>query len=341
MADIKDTEIRIIGDDKSFDSTRPLQGQKVTKKEEDNVSKFNIPEGRLVKNHRSYGCLKPLIVILLLIVILCLILLFIRINRSNSHVRLGNSHNDLGNYPSILMESTDIESRFEDFSTQNINHIDSVLSDNSGTENSYCEIIEETINGIPIRVFLPINLLPDLFVGKIDQNDNSILLALQAADIRKDNGMIVGACVDNGEIISKGIAKQGYVAIIENKISIGVSEHSPLFEDAVEKSGDFFRQYPLVVNGEIFDNRPKNVSIRRAICERNGKICIVETLQPVSFHDFSQILVDYHVNNAVYLVGSKYACGFYRDENQSLKSWGDPKFSNEKNISYLIWRRQN
>ena len=43
------------------------------------------------------------------------------------------------------------------------------------------------------------NAVPDFHVGKLDQNDKSIILAMQAADIRKDNGKIVGACVYNGD----------------------------------------------------------------------------------------------------------------------------------------------
>ena len=46
-----------------------------------------------------------------------------------------------------------------------------------------------------------------------------------------------------------GLSKKGYVSIIEDKITVGVADNSPLFEEATEKGGYFFRQYPLVNNG--------------------------------------------------------------------------------------------
>lgn len=104
-----------------------------------------------------------------------------------------------------------------------------------------------------------------------------MIYAAQAADVRADNGGVVGAFVLNGEPRSWGVSKKGYCASINGKVTIGVAENSPLFESNRREGGYFFRQYPLVSNGEVIDNEPKGKSIRRAICDRQGEIFMVET----------------------------------------------------------------
>ena len=61
-------------------------------------------------------------------------------------------------------------------------------------------------------------------------------------------------------------------------------------------NGYFFRQYPLVKDGQVIDNEPKGKSIRRAICDRQGEIFMVETGSIESFHDFAQALADLGVD---------------------------------------------
>ncbi len=80
-----------------------------------------------------------------------------------------------------------------------------------------------------------------------------------------------------GEPHSWGLSKKGFCASINGKVTVGVAENSPLFEKTTEDEGCFFRQYPLVSNGQVIDNEPKGKSIRRAICDRQGEIFMVET----------------------------------------------------------------
>ena len=147
-------------------------------------------------------------------------------------------------------------------------------------------------------------------------------------------------CVYNGEVVGKGLAKKGYVSIIQGKMRIGVTDHSPLFEAAIQEGGDFFRQYPLVADGVMIENQPKGKAVRRAICQRGSSFFVAESLTPESFHDFAQALQDLNIDNAVYLVGSQYALGFLRDINSKLHEWGESKFAKAKNISYLVWKKE-
>lgn len=208
----------------------------------------------------------------------------------------------------------------------------------------YTEIKDTLINDIPIKIFIPHNAEMLLHVGKMDKEDKSVIYAAQAADVRADNGGIVGAFVLNGEPKAWGLSKKGFCASINGEVTIGVAENSPLFEKATEEGGYFFRQYPLVSNGQVIDNEPKGKSIRRAICDRQGEIFMVETGSTESFHDFAQALADLGVDQAVYLVGSS-AYGWAIDKAGTIHEFGEDNYYTgrrrmPKNTNYIVWKRK-
>ena len=212
-------------------------------------------------------------------------------------------------------------------------------------QKGFTEIRDTLINDISIRLFIPHNAEMSLHVGKMNRDDESVIYAAQAADVRADNGGIVGAFVLNGEPLAWGLSKKGFCASINGVVTVGVADNSPLFEQATEVGGHFFRQYPLVSNGELVDNAPKGKSVRRAICDRRGEIFMVESGTPESFHAFAQALVDLGVDQAVYLVGSS-AYGWAVDESGAVHEFGEDNYYTgrrrmPKNTSYIVWRRTN
>ena len=210
------------------------------------------------------------------------------------------------------------------------------------TGKGFIEIADTTINDIPMRLYLPHHVSMSLQLGAIDRKDSTILFAAQAADVRADNGGIVGAFVLEGEPKAWGLSKNGYCAIINDTVRVGVANNSPLFEEATEKGGYFFRQFPLVDNGMLVENEQKGKSVRRALCDRNGEIFTVETLSAESFHDFAQALTDLGVDNAIYLVGSN-AYGWATDADGLRHEFGNPEPPKKKwkNISYLVMRNKD
>ncbi len=203
----------------------------------------------------------------------------------------------------------------------------------------YTEIRDTLVNDIPLRIYIPHNAELTLHVGTMDREDKSVVYAAQAADVRADNGGIVGAFVLKGEPLAWGLSKKGFCASINGEVTIGVADNSPLFEKATEEGGYFFRQYPLVSNGEVIDNEPKGKSIRRAICDRQAEIFMVETGTTESFHDFAQALADLGVDQAVYLVGST-AYGWALDETGAKHEFGkDEHRRMPENTSYIVWRK--
>lgn len=208
----------------------------------------------------------------------------------------------------------------------------------------FTEIQDTTINDIPMRIYIPHNAEMSLHIGKMDKSDQSVVFTAQAADIRADNGGIVGAFVLNGVPKAWGLSKRGYCASIDGVVTVGVADNSPLFEQATERGGHFFRQYPLVDNGVLVENEPRGKSVRRAICDRYGEIFIVETQTAESFHDFAQALVDLGVDNAIYIVGGS-AYGWAVDADGERHEFGDDNFYTgrrkmPKNTSYLVWRKR-
>ncbi len=204
------------------------------------------------------------------------------------------------------------------------------------TGKAYTEHLELTINDIPLDIYIPHNAKPSLAIGTPDIFDKNIVLVTQAADIRADNGKINGAYVLAGKPMAWGLSKKGYVGIIDDKITVGVADNSPLFEEATEKGGYFFRQYPLVDNGVLVENEPKGKAIRKAICDRAGEIIVVMSISPESFHDFAQALVDLQVDNAVYLVGSD-SFGFFRDKYDHFTQICEKKRGGYKYENYIKW----
>lgn len=205
----------------------------------------------------------------------------------------------------------------------------------------FIEMTDTIINDIPLRLYLPHHMSMSLYVGAVDRNDPSILFATQAADVRADNGGIVGAFVLKGEPLAWGLSKKGFCAIINDTVTVGVADNSPLFEEATEKDGYFFRQFPLVDNGKLVENELKGKSFRRAVCDRSREIFIAETLTIESLHDFAQALVDLGVDQAIYLVGAN-AYGWATDAEGHRHEFGNPEPPKKKwdNISYLVMQNR-
>ena len=254
-------------------------------------------------------------------ILMCVLLAVLLINREPSI--------DEENYQVVFEPENEIVEEVKDTITW--------LGDYSNTTKAYTEHLKDTINDIPLDIYIAHNAKPELCLGIPDLQDKSIVLTTQAADIRADNGKIVGAFVLKGKPLSWGLSKKGYCGIIDGKITVGVADNSPLFEEATEKGGFFFRQYPLVDNGVLVENEPKGKSIRKALCDRNGEIMVVMSKTPESFHDFAQALVDMKVDNAIYLVGSV-SFGYFRDIYDHLSIIYNKYKYGYQYENFIVWK---
>ncbi len=79
-----------------------------------------------------------------------------------------------------------------------------------------------------------------------------------------------------------------------------------------------FCQLLIVYNAEarpIGSRMRKNRTVYRALCEKNGKLCIVESKKVVTYEDFVKYLVEFKVKHALYLdMGGGWNYAWYRDQ---------------------------
>lgn len=209
--------------------------------------------------------------------------------------------------------------------------VDSIFS-----EHPYVEILDTLVGNEHLTIFIPRFAKPRLHVGTNILQDDEAVFVLQAADVRKDNGGIVGAYVLQGELLSRGQSKAGFCAIINDELTVGVSDATPYLEKAIENDGDFFRQYPLVVAGQMVENKLKLSSLRRALAEWNGETVVVMSRNRMTLNQFAETLVDLGVTNAIYLIGSA-SYGFAKDENGDRIIFGQKKKNPAEKSNYIVW----
>lgn len=215
--------------------------------------------------------------------------------------------------------------------------IDSPATDSIVPAKGFVEISDTVVNAIPLSIFTPFASTPRLQIGAEALRDSDAVLVVQAADIRGDNGMIVGSFVVDGKLLSTGQSKTGFCAIIGGTPIIGVADSTPYLEQALESGGYFFRQYPLVVGNQVVENKPKGKALRKALAEWNGRMVVVMSRGRVTFHDFAQALVDMGVSNAIYLVGSA-AYGVATDASGNRIEFGIEQPEPAEFINYMVWK---
>ncbi len=201
----------------------------------------------------------------------------------------------------------------------------------------YASRRDTTVNGERLIILTPHGAIPTLEVGNSLVADTTVILAAQAADIRRDNGEIAGTYVLKGELISKGEAKAGYCSIVNGVINIGVADATPMLEQVLMSDGYFFRQYPLVAASQLIENKPPGKARRRALAEIDGTMSVVTSADGLTFHDFSQALIDAGVRNAIYLVGAR-STAFYNNQDGRRHFIGPVDENAPENINYIVWR---
>jgi hypothetical protein len=107
---------------------------------------------------------------------------------------------------------------------------------------AYTEVMDTMINDIPLRIYIPHNAVMSLQRGELDIEDTTIVYVAQAADIRADNGEIVGGFVINGAPLTRSVSKLGYCACVNGEIHVGMAKNTDLFDKAVQTGDCFFLQ---------------------------------------------------------------------------------------------------
>ena len=181
----------------------------------------------------------------------------------------------------------------------------------------FTSVTDTVANGIKLSILTPTDAVPTLVIGREALEDST-------------------AFVVDGELAGKGEAKAGFCSIINGELTVGVADATPMLEQALTADGCFFRQYPLVVGGQIVENKPKGRAIRKALAETEGKVCVIVSRDRATFHDFSQALVDMGIRNAIYLVGGDSAFSYKGSDGIRHTSGRVPEGMD--NVNFIVWR---
>ena len=206
-------------------------------------------------------------------------------------------------------------------------------------EESAVNVSVDSINDVPLIVYSLVNLRAELSFDLPDRNDSTFFLVTQAADVRKDNKEILGDYVFKGKQLSTGKRKTGYCAIIDGNVSLGISLNDEIKDYCIANNGYFFRQYALVIDGEIQENKLKGKAMRRALAKQGEDLYIIESVNRESLYDFSEALADLGVSDAIYLVGGDAYMLYRNRENEQLYECGDNNKFNYPTINYIIFRK--
>lgn len=305
---ISDDEIRIIG----YSSANKSENA-------DNPESFGIKDKKIVK--RQFKWLYVITIMGLLCSILTILLYIIISNSSLYSPENIEIYHQL-NADNELVITSDSNSIYSDLNYNIFTGIQNIV-----------------VNDVELTIYTPHNSRPLLYIGEYPQ-DRGVSLVAQAADIRADNGEIVGACVQEGLLLSKGQGKRGFCAIIGDSIIIGMKATTPYLEMALDENGDFFRQYSLIHDGKNGERTPKGKSIRRALCydKQNDRIIVVETKGRESYNDFKNALLDlpdYDIQEAIALVGSVDITFARKENGETYRT----EIAPQENTTYLVWRQ--
>ena len=195
----------------------------------------------------------------------------------------------------------------------------------------------QVVNDVWLNVYKILDMHAELSLDVSGYTDSTECIILQAADIRKDNRKFVGDFVLNGEKLSSGKVKKGYCAIVDGKVTIGMSTDDEVMNHCMANGGSFFRQYPLVVDGVMQPSNVKGKSIRRALAQNDDGLYIVMTDERESVHNFSEALVDMGRKDAISLVGGNKAYMYWMQEDEC---WESEDLTKVDNRNFIVFRRK-
>ena len=202
------------------------------------------------------------------------------------------------------------------------------------SNDAWLVVADTTVNDVPLTLFYPRNAHASLQIGL--PSDSTVILAALAADIRADNGNFVGDFVIDGQQLARGERKEGYCAIVDGFITIGVTGGSDVLQRTIGRRGSFFRQYALVADGQAVPPKPKGKNHRRALCMLGDEVVLVASADRESYHDFATALADLGASQAIALVGSVSPL-LYRPDGGLLHTIGES--FDDPNANYIVWHK--
>lgn len=178
------------------------------------------------------------------------------------------------------------------------------------------------VDTLGLKVIYPEFSRVELVCGTMPSKDDmDVVLVFAAAYTGKclkvfQHSNIVGMHVSGGKYYEGHIYNGAFVYYKGRwkfmSKSAEIKAEMPL---AAEHNGAGFTQDLLIYKGELHPTKRKdgNTNIFRALCEHNGKLCVIESQQVIKLGDLKKALLDLGVTNAIYTdMGSGWNHAWYR-----------------------------
>lgn len=165
----------------------------------------------------------------------------------------------------------------------------------------------------------------DLVCGTMpDQSDTSVILCCEAAFTSQlldefFHTNIDGDHVSGGKRYTGAVCKDntGAFTWAEGKWQFVVGDYSAALDEAASLRGMGFGQALVVTGGDaVMPLWRSGVHEYRVLCEKDGRLCIVDSRGAVEYEEFVSRLTRYGVTHALYLdMGSGWNHSWWRDNN--------------------------
>ena len=166
----------------------------------------------------------------------------------------------------------------------------------------------------------------DLALGKMpDNSDSKVDFCCEAAFTGQRLKSFTHSNVADNHV-SGGKWHQGYNCRANTGAFVWSQNHWAFMEkkkflSEKPKCEMAFCQYLLILNGKqtpMWEKMRKNRTRYRALCEKDGRLCLVESRKVVTLEFFIRCLMESHVTNAIYLdMGAGWNYAWYRDTQGS------------------------
>ena len=186
------------------------------------------------------------------------------------------------------------------------------------------KVLVERVDSNGLIILIPSFTTIDLRCGNMPQTlEESVILFAEAAytgaPLEKEFKHIKIA----GDHVSSGIRFKGYkcsrntgaFVYYSGKWKFLYKDYSGELDSAAQNGGTAFAQEMIIHQSQIKPTTRKdgNVNTFRALCELDGKLCIIESLHDEKFGDFKESLLATGVSEALYLdMGNGWNYAWYR-----------------------------
>ncbi len=197
-------------------------------------------------------------------------------------------------------------------------------------------------------LFTPTYNTIDLVCGKRpNKGDTSVAYCAAAS--------FTGKCLDSfwhrnvaGHHVSGGVCWRGYTCSVntgafvwyQGKWKFLYDSYARELKEAEKYGGMGFGQNMIIFNGQVMPRfrKDKPLNIYRALCELDGKLCIVESKQALAYSEFVAKLASLKVKYALYLdMGPGWNYSWYRDSVGIVHEIHPMKSSSKYQTNWIVF----